>query len=177
MFKKIIFFCLLTVSCFAQETAEDVALTSIAKLNQQAPEFSFQTADGKTVNSTDYKGKIILVNFFATWCGPCMKEMPYLQKEVWNTLKDNPNFVLLSFGRDHSQEEINQFIAKKKYSFPIYADKGKTVYNHFASKYIPRNYIIDSNGTIVYTSFGFSEDDFGKMKAVLAELLEKADSR
>lgn len=170
----LVLFLLFSVSFgFSQETAEDVEATSIAKLHQKAPEFSFTTADGKKINLSDYKGKVILVNFFATWCGPCMKEMPYLQKEVWDKLKDNPDFVLLSFGRDHSQEEIDKFIEKKKYTFPIYADKGKPVYNHFASKYIPRNYVIDGNGTVVYTSFGFTTEEFEKMKAVLADLLKK----
>jgi peroxiredoxin len=157
---------------FCQETPQEVNETSIVKLNQKAPEFSFQTVDNKNISSADYKGKIILINFFATWCEPCMKEMPYLQKEVWDKLKDNPNFVFLSFGRDHSQEEIDKFIKKKKYTFPIFADKGKLVYNHFASKYIPRNYIIDSNGTIVYISFGFETEEFKQMKKVLAELLK-----
>ena len=172
--KKLLFLYLLfTFSIgFSQETAEDVAETSIVKLNQKAPEFSFTTTDGKTVSLSDYKGKVILANFFATWCGPCMKEMPYLQKEVWDTLKDNPNFVLLSFGRDHSQEEIDKFIKKKKYTFPIYADKGKGVYSHFANKYIPRNYVIDRTGTVVYTSFGFTTEEFDKMKQVLSELLK-----
>ncbi|MGG7037102.1 MAG: TlpA family protein disulfide reductase [Flavobacterium sp.] len=172
--KKILFlFVLFSFSYgFSQETPEEVTATSIVKLNQKAPEFSFQTADGKTVSLADYKGKVILINFFATWCGPCMKEMPYLQKEVWDKLKDNPDFALLSFGRDHSQEEIDKFIAKKKYTFPIFADKGKLVYNHFASMYIPRNYVIDRNGTVVYTSFGFTTEEFDKMKQVLADLLK-----
>ena len=173
--KNLLYISILTLTFsfgFSQETPQEVNETSIVKLYQKAPEFSFQTADKKTITTSDYKDKIILVNFFATWCEPCMKEMPYLQKEVWNKLKDNPNFVLLSFGRDHSQEEIDKFIEKKKYSFPIYADKGKLVYNQFASKYIPRNYLIDRNGTVIYTSFGFTTEEFDKLKKVLSELLK-----
>lgn len=173
--KKIL---LLVVLCsfslgFSQETEEDVAATGLVQVHQKAPEVSFTTAEGKTVSLSDYKGKIVLINFFATWCGPCMQEMPYLQKDVWDALKDNPDFVLLSFGRDHSQEEIDKFIKKKKYTFPIFADKGKGVYSHFASKYIPRNYVIGRDGTIVYTSFGFTPEEFGKMKALLSDLLKR----
>lgn len=147
--------------------------TSVVQLKQTAPEFSVTTSDGKTVNLSDYKGKVILINFFATWCGPCMVEMPLLQNEIWNKLKDNPNFVLLSLGRDHSQEEINKFIEQKKFTFPIYADKGKAVYSLFAKQYIPRNYLIDKNGKVVYASTGFSMEEFEDLKITIDKLLKK----
>lgn len=158
---------------FSQNPNDNYMKTSVVQLKQTAPDFSFTTADGKTAKLSDYKGKVILINFFATWCGPCMVEMPLLQKEIWDKLKDNPNFALLSLGRDHSQEEINKFIDKKKFTFPIYADKGKIVYSLFATQYIPRNYLIDKNGTIVYASSGFSEEEFETLKKTITTLLKK----
>jgi peroxiredoxin len=151
---------------------EDYMESSLVKLNQQVPEFSFTNKEGKTIKLTDYKGKVILINFFATWCGPCMKEMPFIQKDLWEKLKNNDKFIILSFGRDHSQEEVNKFIEAKKFTFPIFADKGKLIYNLFATKYIPRNYLIDSNGTVIYASTGFTTDDFTKLVNQIDVLLK-----
>ncbi|MFN7676710.1 TlpA family protein disulfide reductase [Flavobacterium sp.] len=152
---------------------EDYMKSSLVQLNETAPEFSFTTNDGKTVKLSDYKGKVILINFFATWCGPCMKEMPYIQKDLWEKLKKNDTFIILSFGRDHSQEEVNKFIETKKFTFPIFADKDKSIYNLFATKYIPRNYLIDSNGKVIYASTGFSEKEFEELKATIDKHLIK----
>ena len=173
--KKIVFLVLVFCSSavFCQYNNDDRMQTSLVQLNQTAPEFSFTNSDGKKANLSDYKGKVILINFFATWCGPCMVEMPFLQTEIWDKHKDNPNFVLLSLGRDHSQEEINKFIEKKKFSFPIYADKGKAVYALFATQYIPRNYLIDKSGKVVYASTGFSTDEFEDLKKTIIKLLKK----
>ncbi|MCA6421836.1 MAG: TlpA family protein disulfide reductase [Flavobacterium sp.] len=152
---------------------EDYMESSLVKLNQQVPEFSFTNKDGKSIKLSDYKGKVILINFFATWCGPCMKEMPYIQKDLWEKLKNNDKFIILSFGRDHSQEEVNKFIESKKFTFPIFADKDKSIYNLFATKYIPRNYLIDSKGKVIYASTGFSEKEFEKLKATIDKQLIK----
>jgi peroxiredoxin len=173
--KKIVLFILAASFnyTFSQNSNEDYMKTSLVQLKQTAPEFSFTNKDGKTVNLSDYKGKVILINFFATWCGPCMQEMPLIQSDIWNTLKDNPNFIILSLGRDHSQEEINKFIEQKKFTFPIYADKGKVVYSLFAKQYIPRNYLIDKNGKVVYASTGFSMQEFEELKATIDKQLKK----
>ena len=160
---------LTSLNIFSQE---DYMESSLVKLNQQVPEFSFTNKDGKSIKLSDYKGKVILINFFATWCGPCMKEMPFIQKDLWEKLKNNDKFIILSFGRDHSQEEVNKFIETKKFTFPIFADKRKSIYNLFATKYIPRNYLIDSNGTVIYASTGFTTDDFAKLVNQIDVLLK-----
>ncbi|WP_395062040.1 TlpA family protein disulfide reductase [Flavobacterium sp.] len=160
---------LTSINMFSQE---DYMESSLVKLNQQVPEFSFTNKDGKSIKLSDYKGKVILINFFATWCGPCMKEMPFIQKDLWEKLKNNDKFIILSFGRDHTQEEVNKFIESKKFTFPIFADKGKLIYNLFATKYIPRNYLIDSTGTVIYASTGFTTDDFTKLVNKIDVLLK-----
>ena len=172
--KKLLILVLLTTfsNGFCQVT-EDYMESSMVKVNQTVPEFSFTTSDGKTIKSSEHKGKVILINFFATWCGPCLKEMPYLQSDIWNKLKDNPNFIILSFGRDHSPEEVAKFIESKKFTFPIYADKDKSIYTLFATKYIPRNYLVDQNGTLVYASTGFTTEEFELLKSKINTLLKK----
>ena len=174
MEKNFLIFLLVSLnSSFGQDLNDDYMKSSLVKLNQQVPEFSFTYKDGKSIKLSDYKGKVILINFFATWCGPCMKEMPYIQKDLWEKLKNNDKFIILSFGRDHSQEEVNKFIESKKFTFPIFADKDKSIYNLFATKYIPRNYLIDSKGKVIYASTGFSEKELEELKATIDKQLIK----
>jgi peroxiredoxin len=66
-----------------------------------------------------------------------------------------------------------RFIESKKFTFPIFADKDKSIYNLFATKYIPRNYLIDSNGKVIYASTGFSEKEFEELKATIDKHLIK----
>jgi len=147
------------------------AQDDILKKGQSIPEFTIVSETGK-IEPSSLKQKVVLINFFATWCGPCLSELPVLQAKVWEKYKNNKNFVLLVVGRDHTDAEVQAF--KKKYNFdlPMYPDKGKTVYSLFATKYIPRNYLIDKNGKIVYTSMGYVEKDLEEMLAKLDELLK-----
>src|SRR6187551_617414 len=100
LLKFLLFFCII----YGQDQA-DYSQSSTVKDGQSAPDFSIVDESGKKVNLSELKGKVVLINFFATWCGPCVQEMPDLQKDIWNTLKENKNYTLLSFGRGHTTEE------------------------------------------------------------------------
>ncbi|MDN3693441.1 TlpA disulfide reductase family protein [Chryseobacterium tructae] len=139
--------------------------------NQALPDFSILTEKG-LLKSSDLKGKVVLINFFATWCGPCLQELPHLQSEVWDKYKNNSQFSLLVIGREHSQREIEAFKIKKGYNLPMYADEKRSVYSLFAKEYIPRNYIINKEGKVVYTSVSYDEEEFKNMLNKLTELLK-----
>ncbi|PIF45650.1 thiol-disulfide isomerase/thioredoxin [Chryseobacterium sp. 52] len=139
--------------------------------NQPVPKFSVKNEKG-TLKSSDLKGKVVLINFFATWCGPCLKELPHLQKEVWEKYKDNKKFSLLVIGREHSQNELIEFKARKGFDLPFYPDKDRSVYSLFAKESIPRNYIVDAKGNVVYSSMGFNEEEFKRMVEKIDELLK-----
>jgi peroxiredoxin len=143
----------------------------VVQKGQELPDFSI-TTDAATIKSADLKGKVILINFFATWCVPCIQELPYLQKEVWEKYKNNPHFTLLVIGRGHSAEEVNNFRLQRKFALPMYPDKEQSIYQRFAKHYIPRNYIINAKGKIVYTSMGYNPDEFKEMLKKLHSLLD-----
>jgi peroxiredoxin len=160
----LVFFTLLafTSSIFAQDEF------TLIKVGNKAPDFSFATENGQTKKLSDLKGKVVWINFFATWCGPCRQELPHLQKEVYDKLKDNPQFELIILGREHSWEEINKFKADNNYNMPFYPDAGRKVFSLYAKQNIPRNFIIDKEGKVAVSSTGFTEKEF-------AEIVEKVD--
>jgi peroxiredoxin len=137
-------------------------------IGESVPDFEFTTTDGDKFNISDLKGNVVLINFFATWCPPCIKEFPKLQSEVWEKLKDE-NFKLIAIGREHSMEEVTKFKNDKKVLFPIAPDPERTIYSLFADQNIPRNYLLDAQGKIIYQEVGYTEEEFNS----LVELIEK----
>jgi peroxiredoxin len=159
-------FCL-TLSASAQ--APDT--TTLTKVGQPVPKFTVTTLDGKAINIAEMKGKVVLINFFATWCGPCMGEMPHVEKEIWRKLK-NENLVVLAIGREHSKEELVKFNKEKGFTFLIAPDPKREVYDLFAKQFIPRNYVVGKDGRIVFQSIGYSEEEFGKMIQLIKAQLQ-----
>jgi peroxiredoxin len=164
----LLFFCLFTfsLSLFAQDEF------TLVKEGQKAPDFTYETAPGKTAKLSDLKGKVVWINFFATWCGPCRQELPHLQKEVYNKLKNNKNFELIILGREHSWEEINKFKTEQKYTMPFYPDIEQNIFSLYAKQNIPRNFIIDKEGKIAVSSTGFTEKEFGEIVEKVEGLLK-----
>ncbi len=152
--------------CFAQEE------TTFIRINDTVPAFDFEKIPGKWINISDLKGKTILITFFATWCGPCRKELPQLQSDIYNKYRRNQNFELLTFGREHSWEEITKFIKSNKYIIPMYPDPDRKIYSKFAGQYIPRNFLISAEGKVIYSSIGFDEKEFKKLKELIEAQLK-----
>ncbi len=160
-------FLFLSVSVFADDG-------NVLVVGDTVPDFVISTTeDGQTINFSDYKGKVVLVNIFATWCGPCKKELPLVESNIWEKYKDSTDFALCVFGRGHNWKQINKFKKKNLYDLPMYPDRKEKIFKIFASGYIPRNYIVDKNGKIAYVSVGFTKKDFEEMVSVLNKLLEE----
>ena len=145
---------------------------TLVKEGEKAPDFTFETAPGKTQKLSDFQGKIVWINFFATWCGPCRKELPLLQKEVYDRYKNNNNFVLLIIGREHTWQEIDQFKKEQGFTMPFYPDPERKIFSVYANQNIPRNFIVDKNGMILMSTVGFTKKEFNNLTQKVEKLLK-----
>ncbi|MFC4211483.1 TlpA family protein disulfide reductase [Pedobacter lithocola] len=168
-----IFALLITFSALAQTDDKD----TYTKIGDDAPKFSFELDKGKTVNIADYKGKLILINLFATWCPPCNTELPLVQKEIWDKHKDNKNFTFFVFGREEGWDKLIPYKAKKGFTFPILPDLKRDVFNKFAKQSIPRNILIDERGKIIYQSIGYEEKEFQSLVKLINDKLNSTTTK
>jgi peroxiredoxin len=150
--------------------------STLTKIGQQVPEFDWTTLDGQKFDTKMLHGKVVLVNFFATWCGPCMEEIPHLQKDIFQKFKDK-NFVMVSIGREHNDAELKKFQKKREFTIPLAADPERKIYSRFATQYIPRNYVIAADGKIAFQSVGYNQEEFKQMLDVIDKELKKAGAK
>ncbi len=171
----VLFLLFFSVTCLWAQNDEKQAAekANIVKVGQVVPNFSFAGASGEKIPFSKYKGKVSVIVFFATWCGPCRMELPHIEKEIWNKYRDNKNFALFIFGREHSQVEVDRFKNDNHYSMPFYADPKRGVYSKFAKNYIPRIYLVNSNGKVTFATMGYDEAGFHKLQDLLQIMLKK----
>lgn len=167
--KKIFLMTLLTLLVLgvkAQDSNED-----IVKVGEKMPAFSIVSDNGTKVSSADFKGKVVLINFFATWCPPCQKELASVQQTLWPKYKNNSKFVMLVIGREHSDKELATYNEKKGFTFPLYPDKNRAIFGAFAKSLIPRSYLIGKDGKVLYAGKGYTDKEFvGLMEKIEAAL-------
>lgn len=164
------FLLLITVVAFASSILAQDANTFV-KVGNQAPDFSITLQDGSVKKLSDLKGKVVWINFFANWCPPCRKELPHLEKEVYNRFKNNKNFEVLVIGREHDWATVNKFKADNNYIIPFYPDAKREIFSKYAKQSIPRNFIIDKEGKIALASIGFNEKEFREIIEKVEELM------
>lgn len=156
-----VFFILLTLllSAFAQQQPK-----------QKAPNFALKTADGTTVELAKLKGKVVLVNFWATWCGPCRKEMPDFV-EVYNQQKAN-GFEIIGVSLDEEGwEVVRPFLKQYKINFPVVVGDGKLANAYGGIEFLPTSFLIDRNGFVVDKHIGMLPKEMLERK--IAPLLKE----
>jgi peroxiredoxin len=134
---------LLLVPSFAVASSSDVG----PNIGKKAPSFELNSLDGKKVGLSDYSGKVVLLNFWASWCGPCKAEMPSLNA-LYTELKDR-DFVVLAVSIDSSEGPVRSFRTEKGLAFPILMDPEKEVYfDDYAVFALPTSFLIDADGVV-----------------------------
>ncbi len=146
----------------------------IVKVGDKMPDFTVELTDGKKVSLADLKGKVVMLQFTASWCGVCRKEMPFIEQEIWQQYKGRDDFALIGIDRDEPVETVKKFAVQTGVTYPLALDPGAGVFGLVALKEagITRNVIIDRDGTIVMLTRLFNEEEFDKMKKVIEGLLK-----
>ena len=161
-----------TITCFYFLIGASHAQEWKVTVGDQTPAFEIQGRN-TNITSSSLKGKVVLLNFFATWCPPCRQELPRLQAELHDALKDNLDFAVFVLGREEDWSKLDPFMTKHQYTFPVFPDLGRKVFSLFAESSIPRNVVLDRNGKIIYQSIGFTDEEFTKMVELIKFELKK----
>jgi len=119
------------------------------------PDFSLEDLQGKTVQIKDYRGKVILLNFWATWCSSCRKEAPSLEKLYGQY--QSKNFVLFRIGTKESREKVAKFLEKNPLRLPILLDEKNKVGKLLGVWAHPTSYLVDTKGMLRYRSMGVTD--------------------
>jgi len=146
----------------------------VVEVGEQAPDFTAQLTNGEVFKLSEARGKVVMLQFTASWCSVCRREMPYIEKDIWAVLKEK-DFVLIGVDRDEPLDVVNAYVKQMKTTYPMALDPNADIFGLFANKEsgVTRNVIIDANGKIIYLSRLFNMDEFNEMKAVIFEAVEQ----
>lgn len=173
---RFLVFCLLAICCMAGKAQEVVADSTgyIVKVGEMAPDFTVKLTDGKSVALSGLRGKVVMLQFTASWCGVCRKEMPFIEKDIWQKHKSNPAFALLGIDRDEPLEKVVAFGKSTKVTYPLGLDPGADIFAKYALRQagITRNVLIDKEGRIVFLTRLYNPEEFAALVKKIEEMLE-----
>lgn len=144
-------------------------------INDTATEFKVEMINGENINLSDLKGKVVLLNYWATWCAPCLMEFAEFPKKILEPFKDE-NFILIAVSIGENKEKVRKKMDKmKKYgvNFNVGIDPKKEIWDKYATGSIPKSFLIDQNGVIKYISIGNAEGNVDKLAKEIKKLITK----
>lgn len=143
---------------------------SILELGALAPKFQLTTLSGEKRSLSNYRGRFVLINFWATWCSACNEEIKYLQKAYQNL--DSEQLTFLTISLDHNRRALEYFIQKNGYTMPVLYSQQKVI-DDYKCHIIPVTYLIDPEGKIVYRKLGFKKGDIAELDRILKTIVEE----
>ncbi len=147
----------------------------LVKVGDIAPDFTMELTNGEKVTLSSYRGKVVMLQFTASWCGVCRKEMPFIEKDIWQKNKENDQFALWAIDRDEPLQTVVDFAKETGITYPIGLDPNADIFAKYADRKagITRNVIIDKDGKIVMLTRLYDEAEFALMVKKIEELLNQ----
>jgi len=144
----------------------------IVKVGDKVPNIEMTLTDGAVTSLKELRGKVVVLQFTASWCGVCRREMPHIEKDIWLPHKDK-DLVIIGVDRDEPLEKALQLAEQTGITYPIALDPGAEIFGKFASKKsgVTRNVVIDRKGKIAFLTRLFDPVEFKAMKEKIEELL------
>lgn len=146
----------------------------IVRIGEISPDFTITLTDGKQVTLSSLRGKVVMLQFTASWCGVCRKEMPFIEKDIWLKHKDNADFALIGIDRDEPLEKVLAFAKSTGVTYPLGLDPGADIFAKYALRDagITRNVLIDREGKIVKLTRLYNEEEFASLVQQINEMLK-----
>jgi len=144
----------------------------LVKVGDQSPDFLINEAGGKSYKLSDLKGRVVMLQFTASWCSVCRQEMPFIEKEIWKQWKES-GLAVIGIDRDEPLEKVLKFKKDIGITYPLALDPGADIFGLYALKEagVTRNVIIDRTGKIVFLTRLFDREEFDLMKKALSSQL------
>lgn len=140
------------------------------KNGDELPAFRMKLIDGREVSPAECKGSLILINLFIIKCPHCRNSHRYINKHIQKYTAEN-GLLFYAIGREHTSRELLEYKSAKRLNFSISEDPDRKIYDLFATQKVPRNYLVDRDGKIIYQKRGFDEDDYDGLLKVIEENL------
>ena len=160
-----------SASALANQDAEDRGY--IVKVGDTAPDFTIRTTGGEVIKLSDLRGKIVMLQFTASWCVVCREEMPFIESDIWQKHNNNPKFRLFGIDRDEPLEKVKEFAQQTGITYPLALDPGGDFFALYAERNagITRNVIIGVDGRIAMLTRLYNSEEFSEMCRKIDELL------
>ena len=144
----------------------------LVKTGDLAPDFVINEAGGKSYRLSDLRGRVVMLQFTASWCSVCRQEMPFIEKEIWKPWKE-AGLSVIGIDRDEPLEKVLKFKQDIRVTYPLALDPDADIFGLYALKEagVTRNVIIDRNGKIVFLTRLFNREEFDLMKKAISSQL------
>jgi peroxiredoxin len=164
--------CVCGIHLNAQQVFEHQFLVEVG---DTMPDFEVKLNDGNYFKLSEQRGKVVMLQFTASWCGVCRKEMPYIEQDLWQPLKDK-DFVLIGMDYKEEPEKVDAFARQMKITYPLAYDQSGEIFHSIAAAGagVTRNVILDREGKIIYLSRLFKPDEFNEMKEIIFKEVHKS---
>lgn len=156
---------------FSAPAVSPLILLSPVAAKPPAPDFNLPNSEGQSVKLSDLRGKVVVLNFWATWCPPCREEMPSMQT-LWESFKgDDFELLAVNVGEDEDMVFAFRHELSKTLKFPILLDEKSQVARTYPIRGLPTTYVLDKQGRIVYQALGGRDWNSDEIKQALRELI------
>ena len=137
----------------------------------EAPDFTLKSLEGDNLRLEEYRGEVVLINFWATWCGPCRQEMPILDR--LHQRYEDTGFTVLGVNVEGEAGPAQELVDKTKVTFPVLIDDGQRVSELYDLEAMPSTYVIDRDGKLRYVHLGYKPGDEAKYVEVVKALIKE----
>ena len=162
---------LVKIIAFVAAVLCSVHASASVNVSEQAPDFTLKSLDGQNLRLEEYRGQVVLINFWASWCGPCRQEMPILDQ--LHKRYEDTGFAVLGVNVEGEIAPAQKIVDKTNVTFPVLIDEGQSVSQMYDLEAMPSTVVVDRNGVIRYVHMGYKPGDEAKYVEIVKQLIRE----